>query len=220
MDNNFLSASILSADFANLRDSIKKCEISGVNWVHIDVMDGHFVPNITMGPFIVEACKQITTLPLDVHLMIDTSEKYAEKFVSSGASWVSIHCEQNPHALQTLKLIRSMGAHPGMAISPDTDINELTPFLPYLDMVLVMTVYPGFSGQKFIPQTVSRIQAARKMLDESSSYIRLEVDGGINSQTIQECAKAGADTFVAASAIFKHANGIKSGVAELRDALK
>ena len=220
MNNNFLSASILSADFSNLRDSIKQCEINGVDWIHIDVMDGHFVPNITMGPFIVEACRQITTLPLDVHLMIDNSEKYADKFISSGASWVSIHCEQNPHALQTLKLLRSLGAHPGMAISPDTDINELVPFLPYLDMILVMTVFPGFSGQKFIPQTVSRIQTVRKMIDDAFLNIRLEVDGGINSQTIQKCANAGANTFVAASAIFKHADGIKAGITELREALK
>ena len=220
MKNNILSASILSADFSQLGEEIHQCEKSGVDWVHIDVMDGHFVPNITMGPFIVEACKRITALPLDVHLMIENSDEFAEKFIKAGASNVSIHYEKNPKAIETLKKIRSSGAHPGIVINPDTDVSVLSQFLPYIDMILVMTVFPGYSGQVFMPQTLTKIKAVREMVDTSKLDIRLEVDGGMNSQTIRQCSQAGADTFVAASAIFKYPDGIDAGVKALRDSLK
>jgi ribulose-phosphate 3-epimerase len=220
MNKNILSASILSADFSRLGEEIHQSEKSGIDWIHIDVMDGHFVPNITMGPFIVETCKRITALPLDVHLMIDNSDEFAEKFINAGASNVSIHFEKNPKAIETLKKIRSSGAHPGIVINPDTDGSVLGPFLPYVDMILVMTVFPGYSGQEFIPQTISKIKTVREMIDSLKLDIRLEVDGGMNSQTIHQCAQAGADTFVAASAIFKYGEGIDAGVKALRDALK
>jgi ribulose-phosphate 3-epimerase len=220
MKNTIISASILSADFSRLGEEINQCEKSGVDWVHIDVMDGHFVPNLTMGPFIVEACKGITTLPLDVHLMIDNSDEFAEKFIKAGANNVSIHYEKNPKAIDTLKKIRSLGAHPGIVINPDTDSSVLIQFLPYIDMILVMTVFPGYSGQEFMPQTLSKVKAVREMIDSSEFNIRLEVDGGMNSQTIRQCVQAGADTFVAASAIFKYKEGIDAGVKALRNALK
>lgn len=220
MKNLILSASILSADFSRLGQEIHQCEKSGVDWIHIDVMDGHFVPNLTMGPFVVEACKRITPLPLDVHLMIDNSDEFAEKFITAGASNISIHYEKNPKAIDTLKNIRVLGAHPGIVINPDTDTSVLIQFLPYIDIILVMTVFPGYSGQEFMPQTLSKIRTVREMIDSSKLDIRLEVDGGMNSQTIYQCFQAGADTFVAASAIFKSAEGIDAGVKALRKALK
>jgi ribulose-phosphate 3-epimerase len=220
MPNNIISASILSADFSALGAAIHQCESAGVDWIHIDVMDGHFVPNITMGPFIVETCKRITSLPLDVHLMIDNSEKYVEAFIKAGASNVSIHIENNLNIVDTLQTIRSMGAHPGVVLNPETPASAIENVLPFVDMVLVMTVHPGFSGQKFMPQEVAKISEVHKMLCSIDHNVRLEVDGGISADTIRQCADAGADTFVTASAIFKHQNGITSGVNELRFALK
>jgi ribulose-phosphate 3-epimerase len=220
MANNLLSASILSADFSALGDAIHQCESAGCDWIHIDVMDGHFVPNITMGPFIVETCKRITSLPLDVHLMIDNSEEFVEPFIKAGASNVSIHIENNSNILRTLQVIRTLGAHPGVVLNPGTPASSIESVLPFVDMVLIMTVNPGFSGQKFIPQMAAKISEVRKMADKLDTGIRLEVDGGITAETIGQCASAGADTFVTATAVFKHANGINAGIKELRLALK
>ena len=220
MANYILSASILSADFSALGNAISQCETAGVDWIHVDVMDGHFVPNITMGPFVVETCHRVTRLPLDVHLMIENSERFVEPFIQAGASNVTIHIENNPNIMRTLQQIRALGAHAGVAINPGTAAGSLESVLPLIDMVLVMTVNPGFSGQKFMPEMVSKIAAVRKMANSLNPALRIEVDGGITTETIIQCSSAGADTFVAATSIFKHAAGINGGVNELHSALK
>jgi ribulose-phosphate 3-epimerase len=220
MNQSLLSTSILSADFAALRDQINQVEKAGGDWIHIDVMDGHFVPNITMGPFIVETCHRITELPLDVHLMIENSERYIASFIQAGANDVTIHIEDNPNIARTLQEIRRLGAHPGVAINPGTPPSSIESVLPFADMVLVMTVNPGFSGQKFIPESLSKITAVRHMIEKTEQPIRLEVDGGIDRDLAVKCIAAGADTFVAATAIFKHPGGIAAGISEFKQAFK
>jgi ribulose-phosphate 3-epimerase len=220
MANNFLSVSILSADFAALGNEIAQCESAGVDWIHVDVMDGHFVPNITMGPFIVETCRRITQLPLDVHLMIDSPELLVESFIQAGATNLTIHIEKNANVMRTLQQIRTLGAHAGIAINPGTTAASIEAVLPYVDLVLVMTVNPGFSGQKFIPEMVAKIAAVKTLITKQNNPIRLEVDGGITSETIVPCLNAGANTFVAATAIFKHPKGIAAGIQELRQEFK
>lgn len=214
-----LSTSILSADFSNLEQSIRQVEQAGGDWLHVDVMDGHFVPNITMGPFVVETCRRITSLPLDVHLMIEKPESIIESFIASGAYFVTIHIEDNPNVMRTLQQIRKLGAHPGIAINPGTPVSAIESILPFVDLVLVMTVNPGFSGQGFIPQMVEKIAAVSKLAETLQVHPAIEVDGGITSETIGECKNAGANAFVAATAIFKHPNGIQSGIEQLRSAL-
>lgn len=216
----YLSASILSADFSNLSDQIRQAEDAGVDWIHIDVMDGHFVPNITMGPFIVETCRRITSLPLDVHLMIEKPENHIQSFVNAGANWVSIHIEGNPNVHRTLQLIRSLEAKAGIVLNPGTPSQAIEAVLPIVDLVLVMTVNPGFSGQTFISQVLSKITSIRKLMDESNPKAILQVDGGINPENIAAVAEAGADCFVAATAIFKHPQGIAEGAKSLRLALQ
>lgn len=213
-----LSASILSADFTNLRDQIQMAERAGVHWIHIDVMDGHFVPNITMGPFIVETCKQVTNLPLDVHLMIEKPERHIESFVNAGANYLSVHIEGNPNIHRTLQNIRSLGAHPGIVINPGTPASQIQAVLSFVDFALVMSVNPGFSGQKFIPETASKIREIRQMADQTNPGLLIEVDGGITAETLPVVKAAGADICVAATAIFKHPQGIESGVRALRQA--
>jgi ribulose-phosphate 3-epimerase len=220
MNQNLLSTSILSADFAALEDQLRQVEKAGGDWIHIDVMDGHFVPNITMGPFIVETCHRITRLPLDVHLMINDSERYVVPFIQAGASNVTIHIEENPNVARTLQEIRRLGAHPGVALNPGTPASAIEAILPFVDMILVMTVNPGFSGQKFIPESLSKISTVRHMIERSSLPIRLEVDGGIGRDLAMQCIAAGADTFVAATAIFKHPGGIAAGISEFKQAFK
>ena len=215
-----IAPSILSADGGRLNEEIAAVEKAGADWIHIDVMDGHFVPNITMGPFIVETCHRISKLPLDVHLMIDNAEDYVESFINAGASNITVHIERDQNILRTLQRIRSLGAHPGVAINPGTAPSSIESVLPFLDMVLVMTVNPGFSGQKFIPEMVEKIAAVKTMINAQNHAIRLEVDGGITGETIPLCFNAGADTYVAATAIFKNTGGIKAGVEELSHFIK
>lgn len=219
MPKKRLSVSILSADFAQLGSAISQCEAAGCDWIHVDVMDGHFVPNITMGPFIVQTCRRITRLPLDVHLMIDNSELFIEPFIQAGASHITIHIEKNPNIMRTLQQIRLLGAHPGVAINPGTPASSIESILPFVDLVLVMTVNPGFSGQHFIPEMVEKISTVNAMAQRINHPLFLEVDGGINAETIKLCALAGANTFVSASAIFEHKEGIEAGITELRQAL-
>jgi ribulose-phosphate 3-epimerase len=211
-----LSASILSADFANLEHAIRQCEEAGVDWIHIDVMDGHFVPNITMGPFIVETCKRITKLPLDVHLMIQKPELLIESFISSGADNVTVHIEGNPTILRTIQQIRKLGANPGISLNPGTPASAIESVIPYVDMTLVMTVNPGFSGQSCMPEMAEKIKEVAALARSLNSTMKIEVDGGITSQTLPLCLNAGANVFVAATAIFKHPAGIRAGVAALR----
>lgn len=217
MNNYLLSASILSADFANLAEQIKEAESSGVDWIHIDVMDGQFVPNISMGPFIVETIKRITNLPLDVHLMIEKPENFVKDFINAGASTVSIHIENNSNVHRTLQTIRSLGCKPGVVLNPGTPPISISSVISEVDLVLVMSVNPGFSGQKFIPQSINKIAKIRKMLNEEKSSAWLQVDGGIDSETIIPCYTSGANVFVAASAIFKSPRGINGGVQLLRN---
>jgi len=213
-----LSASILSANFSNLEDQIRQVEQAGVDWVHIDVMDGHFVPNITMGPFIVETCKRLTNLPLDVHLMIEAPERQIESFINAGADFISVHIEGNPNIHRTLQQINAAGVHAGIALNPGTPAASIQTVMPFVDFILAMTVNPGFSGQKFIPQVAGKIYEIRKMADELNPTIKIQVDGGITSETLPVVKNSGAEIIVAATAIFKHNGGIAAGVQALRQA--
>ena len=214
-----ISASILSADFTRLGEELAACEEAGADWIHVDVMDGHFVPNITMGPFIVEACKRVTKLPLDVHLMIEKPEQYLEAFAKAGASGLTVHVETCPHLDRTLLDIKSLGCKAGVVLNPETPVREIEPVLHLADLVLVLSVHPGFSGGKFIPETVAKVADVRKKLDALGSSAWLEVDGAINAETLPKMKDAGATAFVAASAIFKHPQGIMAGVKALRDVI-
>jgi ribulose-phosphate 3-epimerase len=215
----FLSPSILSADFLHLQDAISQAEAAGADWVHIDVMDGHFVPNLTMGPFIVEACRRATRLPLDVHLMIENPDRLVPAFIDSGADFLTVHVETCPNLHRTLQSIRDRNVHAGVSLNPGTPAATIVEVLPMLDLVLVMSVNPGYSGQSFIPAVVPKIGQIRTLLQEAGSSARLEVDGGITPRTAPMVVQAGADTLVAASAIFGHPEGIAAGVEALRRSL-
>ena len=214
-----ISASILSADFAHLGEQITALEEAGVDRVHVDVMDGHFVPNITMGPFIIETCRRITSLPLDVHLMIEKPERYLEAFAKAGASLLSVHVETCPHLYRTLQEIHQLGCQSGVVLNPGTPAAAIQEVIPLVDLVLVMTVNPGFVGQVFLPQMMVKIAQVRRMLDELNPKALLEVDGGITAATLPQAYQAGARVFITAQAIFKHPKGIQAGIDELRACL-
>lgn len=201
-----LAPSILSADFTRLGDEIKTVEEAGVDYIHIDVMDGHFVPNITIGPLVVEAIKNVTNLPLDVHLMISNPDKYIKDFIKAGSNLLSVHAETCPHLQRTINQIRELGVKPAAVLNPSTSLSTLEYILEEVDMVLLMTVNPGFGGQKFISSMIPKIKKLRKLIDEKHLSVELEVDGGINLDNINQVAKAGADVIVAGSAIFKSAD--------------
>lgn len=211
-----LSPSILSADFARLGEEIATVEAAGADWIHIDVMDGHFVPNITMGPFIVATCRRITRLPLDVHLMIETPERYMEAFAKAGASGLTVHVETCPDIVGTLKQIKSLGCRAGAVLNPETPVGAIQPALREADLILVMSVHPGYSGQSFIPETIAKVSEIRKKLDALRSSAWLEVDGGIDLETLPKMKEAGATAFVAATAVFKNPEGPAAGVKSLR----
>lgn len=211
-----ISASILSADFSRLKQQIQTSEKAGVDWLHIDVMDGHFVPNLTMGPFIVNTCRQITQLPLDCHLMVDNPEKLINAFVLAGANTITIHPEGNPNVLQTLQLIKSAGCNAGLSLKPETPASIVSPLLPYLDLIMVMTVNPGYSGQLFMPEMMKKITQLNSLVDQHPNVKYIQVDGGINQETIKQVVRAGANCIVAATAIFKNPSGIIDGVRLLR----
>lgn len=220
MTNSIIAPSILSADFTKLAEEIRACKAAGADWVHVDVMDGHFVPNITMGPFIVEACKRVTDLPLDVHLMIEKPEHHLEAFAKAGANILTVHVETCPHLHRTMQQIKSLGCKAGVALNPGTPVGALEAVLGEADLVLVMSVNPGFSGQAFIPQSVARVAEIRRRLDALGSSAWLEVDGGVTAENAGNLRETGATAFVAATAIFKHPQGIGAGVKALRDCLK
>lgn len=201
-----IAPSILSADFGKLADDLAMCEAAGADWIHVDVMDGRFVPNLTYGTKVIETVKRYSHLPIDVHLMVVEPEKYFEDFVGAGASILTIHQEATPHLDRQLNAIRELGAQAGVALNPGTPVETLRDVAPLLDLLLVMTVNPGFGGQKFIDYTVEKIRRGRAMLDACGSDAVLEVDGGISRETISRCWRAGADTFVAGNAIFSAAN--------------
>jgi len=220
MTNRYvLSSSILSADFARLSEEIKTVEAAGVDWIHVDVMDGHFVPNITMGPFIVETCRRITQLPLDVHLMIEKPERYIEAFAKAGATGLTVHVETCPDIVGTLKQIKSLGCRAGAVLNPETPVGAIQPALKEADLILVMSVHPGYSGQSFMPDSIARVSEIRKKLDALRSSAWLEVDGGIDIHTLPEMKEAGATAFVAATAIFKNPQGPAAGVRALRNVI-
>ena len=214
-----IAPSILAADLSRLGEEIASCEAAGADWIHVDVMDGHFVPNLTMGPVVVEACRRVTKLPLDLHLMIEKPERLLEDFVQAGASQLTVHVETCPHLHRTLQHIRSLGVKAGVTLNPATPAALIQPVLHMVDVVLVMTVNPGFSGQEFIPEVLPKIAQIRKMLDELGSPARLEVDGGATEKTLPSLIAAGADVFVAGNAVFKYPKGIKAGIAALRGAM-
>jgi len=201
-----LAPSILSADFARLGEEIKAVEEAGADYIHIDIMDGHFVPNITIGPLVVETAKAVTTLPLDVHLMISDPDRYVQDFIKAGSDLLSVHVETCPHLQRTLTYIRELGGRSAAVLNPSTPLSTLEYVINDLDMVLLMTVNPGFGGQKFIPTMLPKIQKMRALIDEKKLPIELEVDGGVNLENISQIAQAGADVLVAGSAVYKSAD--------------
>jgi ribulose-phosphate 3-epimerase len=198
-----IAPSILSADFGRLKEEIQAVEAAGADWIHADIMDGHFVPNITFGPMVIEAVRRITRLPIDVHLMINDPDRYISEFAKAGATHISVHVETCVHLNRSVQLIRDCGAGPGVVLNPATPIETIRWILEYLDFVLVMSVNPGFGGQAFIPNTIAKIAGLRRMISEMDLQTLIEVDGGISTQNIADIAAAGAEVFVAGSAIFK-----------------
>lgn len=216
--NKFLIApSIIAADFTRLADEIAACEAAGVDWLHVDVMDGHFVPQITIGPLFVEACKRATKLPLDVHLMISNPDQYLEVFAKAGADHLTVHVETCPDLVKTIQKIKSLGCKAGVTLNPLTPASALDSALPFVDLVLVMSVTPGFSGQSFMPEMIGKVEEIRTKLNSLRSTAFLEVDGGINVSTLPLMRRAGADVFVAGTAAFKHPQGVAGGVRALRE---
>jgi len=200
----------LAADFSKLAEEVIEVERAGAELIHIDVMDGHFVPNITMGPIVVEALRPITKLPLDVHLMIENPDQYIESFAKAGADYITVHVEACPHLHRTIQLIRSYGVKPGVVLNPHTPIETIQHILEDVDMVLFMTVNPGFGGQKFIHSVISKVQQLSDIIKEKGLSIEIEIDGGINAETIIPCAEAGATIFVAGSAIYSQQDRAKA----------
>jgi ribulose-phosphate 3-epimerase len=201
-----IAPSILSADYTKLGDEIRAVEAAGADWIHADVMDGHFVPNITIGPLIVEAVKRVTDLPIDAHLMIENPDNYIPAFAEAGASHISVQVETCIHLNRTIQLIKDCGAHAGVVLNPATPLTSLAYVLEDVDYVLIMSVNPGFGGQAFIPGSLDKIKALRQQIQDRGLSILIEVDGGVNEKTIAKIAAAGTDVFVAGSAIFGSIN--------------
>jgi ribulose-phosphate 3-epimerase len=197
-----IAPSILSADFARLGEEIKAVEAAGADWIHIDVMDGHFVPNITIGPLVVKAARQSTRLPLDVHLMIENPDRYIKDFADAGADLIAVQVETCPHLHRTVQLIRECGARPGVVLNPTTPLATIEWIIEDVEFVMLMSVNPGFGGQQFIPATLEKIRQLRAMIENHGLSTLIEIDGGVNRTTIADIATAGADVFVAGSAIY------------------
>lgn len=200
--NNIIAPSVLAADYTQLAAEIGRIEYSGADWLHVDIMDGHFVPNISFGPAMVAHLRRITRMPLDVHLMIENPEKYILDFAQAGADRISVHPESTPHVHRAIQMIREAGCSPGVALNPSTPLNAVDYVLHDIDLLLIMTVNPGFGGQVLIPQMIRKVEQARAMLTAAHSPALLEVDGGVNPETAPLLAKAGAGVLVAGSALF------------------
>jgi len=198
---------------------LREIKNAKVDWLHVDVMDGGFVPNITLGPFILPFLKKQTGLPLDVHLMINNPEKHIKSFADAGANRISIHVENNSNILRTIQEIRDLDVSPGIVLNPGTSPGLIDFLLPFVDLILIMSVNPGFSGQKFLPEMIEKIQIVKKMITNNSHKVLIQVDGGVNSKNTKQIIEAGADVIVAATAIFGHPNGITAGVNELRQSV-
>jgi ribulose-phosphate 3-epimerase len=213
-----LAPSILAADFARLGEQVRDAEQAGADRIHVDVMDGHFVPNISMGPVVVQALRPVTRLPLEAHLMIEEPDRFLEAFAEAGADTIIVHVENNPNLYRTVHHIKTLGKRAGVALNPATAPVMLTEILPDVDLVLVMTVNPGFGGQEFIPNTLGKIRRVRQMIDEVRPGIDLEVDGGIDPETAPRVVEAGARVLVAGSAVFGPADGVVAAMQRLRGA--
>lgn len=215
-----IAPSLLAADFNHLGDQVKQAVAAGADWIHVDVMDGRFVPNITFGPLVVKAVRQITNLTIDVHLMILEPEKHLQAFANAGTNHLTVHYETCPHIHRTLQSIREMGMSPGIVINPGTPVDMLSELTHDFDSVLIMTVNPGFGGQDFIEMMVDKIRRTKSLLDRTGSTASIQVDGGISIENIKACYKAGATNFIAGSSIFRYKDGIVAGIKALRDALR
>jgi ribulose-phosphate 3-epimerase len=201
-----IAPSILSADFSRLGSEVRAVEKAGADLIHVDVMDGHFVPNITVGPLVVQGLKKLTSLPLDVHLMIENPQRYIEAFARAGSDWITIHAEVCPYLKRMIKEIRRLNVRPGIVLKPATPLKILYPLLEEIDLVLVMSVNPGFGGQSFIPSTLKKIERLRKIVDQNEYSLEIEVDGGVKVENIREVSMAGGDIFVVGTGIFKTDN--------------
>jgi ribulose-phosphate 3-epimerase len=215
----FIAPSILSADFTNLAQQIRLAEMGGADWIHCDIMDGHFVPNITFGPILVSAARKVTKLPVDVHLMIENPDKYLEDFAKAGANIISVHVEEVIHLNRTINRIKELGCKAGVVINPSTPVDSVKDVAEYIDLLLIMTVNPGFGGQSFIPNSLRRIKEAVELKNKFRSDFLIEVDGGIGTDTIVAAKNAGAEVFVAGSSIFRSDN-ISAAVTELKNLIR
>ncbi|HEX9714220.1 MAG TPA: ribulose-phosphate 3-epimerase [Desulfurivibrionaceae bacterium] len=215
MLKTMIAPSILSADFTRLGEEISAVAKAGADVIHIDVMDGHFVPNITIGPLVVKAVRTITDLPLDVHLMIENADAYLEDFAKAGADWITVHVETGYHLHRTIHRIKELGKKAGAVLNPATPLSSLEEILPDLDLVMLMTVNPGFGGQSFIESSLTKIRQLKKMIDDRGLQVGIEVDGGVSPKTIGSIAAAGANIFVAGSAVFGQSDYAKV-IAELK----
>lgn len=214
-----IAPSILSANFAHLGDQVREAEEAGADWMHVDVMDGHFVPNITIGPLIVSALRPVTKLPLDVHLMIEKPERYLADFAKAGADYLTVQVETCPHLHRTIQQIKELGVKVGVTLNPATPLVMIQDILPYIDLALVMSVNPGFGGQSYIPASTAKIKALRQMLDEIGSHAELQVDGGVKAPNAAEVVAAGATCLVSGSGVFNKQASVAENISNLRKAI-